>query len=667
MKLNKNIDLNCEDKLSRMIITYITIGLITIYSIWVISIVNLDISIPISPSDFIRMFNVIFAFLAVGSCIFCYSSTKKEELFIMSLMYIIFSIDLGLGNADNLNLNTSELSMKGYIAISTSLMRISIIIIATFSFNKIRKFIIENRILSILIVSVFAICFGYLERESIIFPMLKRNELFIGYNTFLLLIYSIVSTKFFIKSKKENEYIYSVIGVSILMFGIKAIYAIIGARNPFIEIKYASISITYIGFIVLIGGLFLELTSNIKRNKRLEEENKIFYTLVEENKNSCIYIYDNSKNLLYVNKKLKEYLFTEVDCTYNQIKSKLIEIDASIDKNLKKEIDNHKNIHGCWSGKIELDYNKRIIDCNIQTIKVNDNDEKTVITFTDITEQYRVEKHLIEYEKMKNHESVKNEFFANISHELRTPLNIFYSTVQLLDTKIENKNEDFIKVYLKHRQSLRINCKRMLRLINNIVDITKIDVGFTKAKMVNCDIVRLVEDITLSVINYANPKDINIVFDTDEEELIIKCDPEMIERAMLNLLSNAIKFTGENGNINVNIHTSKEWVQIIVSDDGIGVPIHMQDLVFDRFVQADKSLTRMNEGSGIGLSIVKSIIELNDGEIYLESDGESGSEFEILLPNKRLLGDFTEEENSDYRVDLQKIELELSDIYKLYE
>ena len=120
----------------------------------------------------------------------------------------------------------------------------------------------------------------------------------------------------------------------------------------------------------------------------------------------------------------------------------------------------------------------------------------------------------------------------------------------------------------------------MLRLINNIIDITKIDVGFTKAKFTNCDIVRVVEDITLSVINYANNKNINIVFDTEVEEHILKCDSSMIERAILNLLSNAIKFTKENGNIFVNLYKDENWVHIIVKDDGIGIPISIQDIIF---------------------------------------------------------------------------------------
>lgn len=303
------------------------------------------------------------------------------------------------------------------------------------------------------------------------------------------------------------------------------------------------------------------------------------------------------------------------------------------------------------------------LECNIQNTYTKFGENKYTLIFKDISSRVRTEKYLIEYEKMKKHEEVKNEFFANISHELRTPLNIFYSTLQLLDLKNNDMSICFREVYGNHKQCLEINCKRMLRLINNIVDITKIDVGFTQAKFVNCDIVRAIEDITLSVINYAENKNINIVFDTEIEEHIIKCDLSMIERAMLNLLSNAIKFTKENGNIAVNLYKDEQWVHILVKDDGIGIPIDIQDMIFERFVQGDKSLTRLNEGSGIGLSIVKSIVELNKGEIYLDSDGENGTEFEILLPNEKL-EDY--EYDNNYKVNLDKIELEFSDIYELY-
>lgn len=674
MELKRVKKFEVNNRLATKLTVGISVFLVLLYIFSLVFILKFDLNMSINPEDFIRVFNIMLSFLAIVSCLLCYSSTKKEELFIISLMYMIFFIDILLGVFDNLTLENTIISMKGYIAISTSLMRIGIILIVAFPLKKIRSYIMENKLKVIVLVLIGALIFGYLERESIIFPMNKDTSFFRGYNLALILTYTLTSIIFFKKSIKENDYTYAVIGASILMLWIKAIYAIVGSDVPIMDIKFISISITYMSFIVLIIGLFLELIIIVKKNRELKEEVKIFYNLVEENKHSCIYISDLDEKIIYANKKIKSQFFEDEEITEEILTRKIKETMETIDAKVIADIRKHVASEGCWNGKIELNYGNRIIDCSIQTIidsKIPniDNQGKStnfIVTFTDITEKHRMETHMMEYEKMKNHENVKSEFFANISHELRTPLNIFYSTVQLLDIKIENTEIDFRESYNNYRSSLKLNCQRMLRLINNIVDITKIDVGYTKPKFINCDIVSLVESITMSVISYAKQKDINIVFDTDIEELIIKCDPEMMERVMLNLLSNAIKFTNPNGNVFVDIHVNKDWVQIIVEDDGVGIPMSMQDLVFERFVQADKSLNRMNEGSGIGLSIVKSIIELNEGEIYLESDGKNGTEFEILLPNKKLLGDMTEDEIKEYKVDIQKIELELSDIYELH-
>lgn len=611
--------------------------------------------------SFIRLFNLVLAGLAIGSCIMCYNSTKKEELFIISLMYVVFFIDISLGNLDNMNLINSAKYIDGYITISTSLLRISILVISISSFNKIKNIIMSNKISSILIVATIAFFIGILENKGLIFT--NKESYFIRYNIFLIILYLVVSTTYLVKSISQREYIYSVISSSIFLFGVKACYAIVGASNPMSVIKLSSISITYMGFIILIGGLFLELILSIKRNKELENKLNVFYKLVDENKYSCIVIYDENGKIKFANKAVKNFMFKNPCEKDKRVESVITKRMKEVDKDLIFEINNSVKKYKAWKGNIYIPSLDMTLECSIQNIYTRSEENNYTIIFKDISSKLRTERYLIEYEKIKKHEEVKNEFFANISHELRTPLNIFYSTVQLLDLKSNDMLVDFREVYEKHKQCLNLNCKRMLRLIDNIVDITKIDVGFTKPKFVNCDIVRVIEDITLSVVNYAENKNINIVFDTEIEEHIIKCDSSMIERAMLNLLSNAIKFTKENGNIVVNLYKDEQWVHIIVKDDGIGIPIGIQGMIFERFVQGDKSLTRLNEGSGIGLSIVKSIVELNNGEIYLDSDGENGTEFEILLPNEKLEGDKYE---YNYEIDIEKIELEFSDIYELY-
>ena len=274
----------------------------------------------------------------------------------------------------------------------------------------------------------------------------------------------------------------------------------------------------------------------------------------------------------------------------------------------------------------------------------------------------------IKYKEIKEIEKAKSQFFANLSHEIKTPINIIYSCIQLLEVNKINGEKALSDAYNKYDNTLKQNCYRLLRLVNNLVDMTKIDSGYMKLIFINCEIVSLVEDITFSIIPYVESKNINIVFDTYIEELEIRCDPESMERVILNLLSNAIKFTNNDGNISVIVEADDKYVFIRVKDDGIGISKDIREDIFNRFVQEDKSLNRKNEGSGIGLALVKSLVELHDGEVYLE-DVSEGSEFVVKLPNIKI----NEEVNNHNRVMdveskplVQKINIEFSDIYELY-
>lgn len=265
-------------------------------------------------------------------------------------------------------------------------------------------------------------------------------------------------------------------------------------------------------------------------------------------------------------------------------------------------------------------------------------------------------------------EKIRGQFFANISHEFKTPINIISSCIQLLDLKKKESDQELAEGYKKYDKTLKQNCNRMLRLINNLVDITKIDSGYLKLNFINCNIVELVEDITLSVVPYVENKKLSIIFDTMDEEIIIKCDPESIERVMLNLLSNAIKFTSKGGNIIVYIYSDEQYVNISVKDDGIGIADEYMEKVFERFIQGDKTLKRHTEGSGIGLSLVKSIVEMHKGIVEVNRENSVGTEVIVKLPNKKCSG---KEETDTKCIEnirngiVNKINLEFSDIYDL--
>ena len=274
----------------------------------------------------------------------------------------------------------------------------------------------------------------------------------------------------------------------------------------------------------------------------------------------------------------------------------------------------------------------------------------------------------IKYKEIKEIEKAKSQFFANLSHEIKTPINIIYSCIQLLDINKKNGEKSLSDAYNKYEHTLKQNCYRLLRLVNNLVDMTKIDSGYMKLIFINCEIVSLVEDITLSIVPYVESKNINIVFDTYIEELKIRCDPESMERVILNLLSNAIKFTDNNGNISVFIEADEKYVFIRVKDDGIGISEDIREEIFNRFVQEDKSFNRKKEGSGIGLALVKSLVELHDGEVYLEKVSK-GSEFVVKLPNIKIheeLNVYNKVMDAESKPLVQKIHIEFSDIYELY-
>ncbi len=264
----------------------------------------------------------------------------------------------------------------------------------------------------------------------------------------------------------------------------------------------------------------------------------------------------------------------------------------------------------------------------------------------------------IEYEKLKS------DFFSNLSHEFKTPVNLIFSTIQLLELEFRRERPEGEYSIIRRFRILKQNCNRMIRLINNLIDVTKMDSGYFQLELKNCNIVNVIEDITLSVAEYIENKDISLVFDTDMEEKYLMVDPNAIERIMLNLLSNAVKFSRPNNEIYVHIHDAVEHVVISVKDRGIGIPSDKLELIFDRFRQVDKSLTRTHEGSGIGLSLVKSLVVLHDGEINVSSEYGEGTEFIIVLPVKK--SDNLEDGYDSSLVKNRRIEtinIEFSDIY----
>lgn len=415
-----------------------------------------------------------------------------------------------------------------------------------------------------------------------------------------------------------------------------------------------------------------KLEKNDEKRRFMEEnliKNKSCYDLLIENSYEAILVHRNNK-LIFVNESAARLLgfSNPLELIGKSVLSFLPDKEKC---NLK---DNFCRIYK--EELTKLVFEEKILDSNNEIIAVENTSSFFIYegkpTILSILRNITSEKEVVELQKdverntkllQESREFNKSitEFFINISHELKTPLNLIFSALQMI--KLYNKDGDcnYIQKRNDYVDIMRINSYRLLKLINNLLDVTKYDTGFLKLQLENANIVNMIEDITLSTSNYVESKGIKLIFDTNVEEKITAVDADKIERIMLNLLSNAVKFTNPGGKIFVNVIDEGDNISIMVKDTGIGIPEDKRNLIFERFGQVDKTLSRNREGTGLGLSLVKSFVELHKGTIDIESEVGVGSNFIINLPVIHV--DKNTENKAFYETNTERINIEFSDIY----
>jgi signal transduction histidine kinase/DNA-binding response OmpR family regulator len=241
-------------------------------------------------------------------------------------------------------------------------------------------------------------------------------------------------------------------------------------------------------------------------------------------------------------------------------------------------------------------------------------------------------------EKLKEMDQIKSRFFANISHEFRTPLTLIIGPLEEMLSDIrDNKQKKKINMMLQ-------NSQRLFRLINQLLDLSRIDSGKMRLQT-NCqDIIPFVKGILSSFHVLAQHNQLELEFYCEEESISLYFDHQMIEEVMTNLLINAIKFTLPGGKITVSVtapakqkeiaNLSSGYVEISVEDTGVGIPKDQLPHIFDRFYQVQGSLSRDREhkGTGIGLALIKELVTLHHGKINVYSSEGKGTKFSVHLP-----------------------------------
>lgn len=373
-------------------------------------------------------------------------------------------------------------------------------------------------------------------------------------------------------------------------------------------------------------------------------------------------------NVVYINKGTKDLL--KLKSKRDMIGKTLFDFleDGCKERVKERMVQESKNKIGPPMEEKLICADGSLVDVEVSAASLSiDNKEYFLGVFRDVTYMKKLKAVEMELKEKNEYEAVRNEFFANISHELRTPINVIYSALQLEELYFEKGEYDKIKM---NNIIVKQNCMRLLRLINNLIDMTKIDAGFFKPVLKCSNMVDVVENIVLSVVAYVESRKMNITFDTEFEEEYVNCDSDLMERIMLNLISNSIKYGKPDGNIYVNIsRESQGTVAISLKDDGIGIPKDKQDSVFERFIRIDKSLARNCEGSGIGLPLVKSLVEIQNGTIGLASEENSGTEIIMKFPIVEVEKEACAATDTSIETDniIRKVSLEFSDIYDLWE
>lgn len=410
--------------------------------------------------------------------------------------------------------------------------------------------------------------------------------------------------------------------------------------------------------IELINGRIVELvTTNIKLNDEdllisividiTELENTIM-NIEQSEKTYKLLLQTLPEGIVIVNPTTKKHIYRN-EASIRMLKTIGLEkLNESIKTYLKEE--NYGNFRRFTIDKLNN------VDISLAIVK-REEEGSLIVVFRMLDCEFKSIQLEKELNRIKEKNKFKTEFLSNVAYDIKKPINKIFETNNNL---IENKGKYNSENINNHTRLVKQNCYRLIRLLSNVEYVSRIDNGTCTLELRKCDIVKLLENIVKISKTYTDKKGIDISFKSEVNKKILSLDIDKVEKIILNILSNAIKFTDTGGRIDINLYMENEQVCISIKDTGIGIPKDKTEVIFENFEQLDTTLSRGCEGTGMGLSVVKKLANLNNIKINVESELNKGSEFIITLPNNivskniKLQDKFAQDE---------KIDIEFSDIY----
>jgi PAS domain S-box-containing protein len=351
-----------------------------------------------------------------------------------------------------------------------------------------------------------------------------------------------------------------------------------------------------------------------------------FYKTVVEDGSDIIFIIDYSGDIWYHNTSTRETLgYRSKSLIGKNIFEYILPSSVLSTRELFKQIQKR-----AYTEKVEFqfrckDKSFRFLEFNAINLKHKEGVEGFILDCRDITQRKKDEAELLRLQK------AKEQFLANISHEIRTPINGIAGMANLLG---QNPSPEERETYLN---AIRHSAENLKVIITDILDLAAIESGKLKFEHIAFNLKDLLPSLVNTFTYQAKEKSLEMNYSIEEKlNKILLGDPVRLNQILINLISNAVKFT-HNGSISITCTEAKEhrgtsWVKIEVTDTGVGIPLEKLHTIFESFSQADASVTRRYGGTGLGLTIVKQLVELQNGKIHVNSTEHVGSTFSVIVP-----------------------------------
>ncbi|WP_452221515.1 ATP-binding protein [Lacinutrix salivirga] len=348
---------------------------------------------------------------------------------------------------------------------------------------------------------------------------------------------------------------------------------------------------------------------------------------------------DLLKSLYEVNKKLNRH-----GTALDYFEKYQIAIDDEKEDKARTEIQNIVFKNQIISDSIAQDQENQLLNITYQEGLRKKNREKNLFLVIGLLVllsaiAYFLISRKIEASKRKRLQEInqlKNALFTNITHEFRTPLTVIKGMTDTVKSNFKNNKTEDIE---KSLEMIERNSDNLLHLVNEMLDLSKIESGNMELQLVQSDVIPFLKYLSESFSSFAEENQINLTIYSEIDSLIMDFDGNKITSVISNLLYNAIKFTSEYGKIIVHINEVKQkdesYLFIKIKDSGIGIPKEELPNIFNRFYQTDASTIRKHEGTGIGLALTKELVELMQGTIKVNSTLDKGSEFSVMIPITR--------------------------------